>query len=542
MNKQPSNQIDTNVDNYTIADLYVILNLGNQPTADEIKTKCQHFIQQFDKEGNTILSTFFSDIETRLLTYLSDPNSDVAALQSQNWYQNEYLTQNDTVQTEKITERKQKIKTFGDDHLPMNREQLGVSNQYSVPVAQDVLNPKLENVYLRFINIDSQFRQASNGTESGATDFTLDLSDPLNNVLSLKLYSVQIPYAWYTFDATAANNCYWIILSSGFVIPMGIPSGNYSSTTLASTMNTDRAVGFGQPGFRGITVENPPVIYNSSTGKLTFLFHDVHYLDEATGTLYPVDDTAQLVFFDLTGSLSCSSSSCHVVNTINQTMGWTLGFRLPFYNIDIIQGNTGDALVDLYGPKYLILCLDDYNQNHINNGLITITEMSKYVKLPTYYLPTLPVVCTTPTNEVEQFVRSVPTVSTSNTAWIDKINVAYKPVAQVVPTAPRILTQSQIYSINEIQKNNERNTNYKSRAPTQSDTFALIPVKHNSNNTTGEVYVEFGGSLQESKRIYFGPVNIDRLRVKLYNDKGVLVNMNGADWSFTMLAEVLYQY
>ena len=199
-------------------------------------------------------------------------------------------------------------------------------------------------------------------------------------------------------------------------------------------------------------------------------------------------------------------------------------------------------MVDLYGPKYLILCLDDFNQNHINNGLITITEMSKYVKLPTYYLPTLPVVCTTPANEIEQFVNNVPFVPTANTAWIDKINVAYKQIPQVVPTAPRILTQSQIYSINEIQKNNERNTNYKSRAPTQSDTFALIPVKHSNSNTTGEVYVEFGGSLQESKRIYFGPVNIDRLRVKLYNDKGDLLNLNGADWSFTMLAEVLYQY
>jgi hypothetical protein len=103
------------------------------------------------------------------------------------------------------------------------------------------------------------------------------------------------------------------------------------------------------------------------------------------------------------------------------------------------------------------------------------------------------------------------------------------------------LTQAQIYSINEIKKNNERNTNYRSRAPTTTDTFALIPIKRGSSSM-GDVYVEFGGSMQDNKRIYFGPVNIDRMRVKLLDDKGNVLNMNGADWSCTLIAEILYQY
>ena len=40
------------------------------------------------------------------------------------------------------------------------------------------------------------------------TDFTLDLSEPLTNVISLKLYSVQIPTTWYTFDTTLGNTCF----------------------------------------------------------------------------------------------------------------------------------------------------------------------------------------------------------------------------------------------------------------------------------------------------------------------------------------------
>ena len=60
--------------------------------------------------------------------------------------------------------------------------------------------------------------------------------------------------------------------------------------------------------------------------------------------------------------------------------------------------------------------------------------------------------------------------------------------------------------------------------------------------TFGETYVEFGGTLQDHKRTYFGPVNIERFRVKLMDDKGNVVNLNGADWSFTLISDNLYQY
>ena len=79
--------------------------------------------------------------------------------------------------------------------------------------------------------------------------------------------------------------------------------------------------------------------------------------------------------------------------------------------------------------------------------------------------------------------------------------------------------------------------------PTTSDVLAIIPLKNIQRlRDRGEPYVEFGGSLQTNKRIYFGPVDIDRLRVKLLDDKGNLVNLHGNDWSFTMIIEQLYQY
>ena len=52
----------------------------------------------------------------------------------------------------------------------------------------------------------------------------------------------------------------------------------------------------------------------------------------------------------------------------------------------------------------------------------------------------------------------------------------------------------------------------------------------------------YGPDLQANERVYFGPVDIERVRVRLIDDKGNTVNLNGVDWSFTLSIEQLYQY
>jgi len=41
--------------------------------------------------------------------------------------------------------------------------------------------------------------------------------------------------------------------------------------------------------------------------------------------------------------------------------------------------------------------------------------------------------------------------------------------------------------------------------------------------------------LLQNERIYFGP-DISRMRVVLRDDKGNIVNLNGADWSFSLIS------
>jgi hypothetical protein len=549
-----SQNVDTNIDNYTVSELLTILDLDS-PDREEINEKSDYYINKFTQEKNPKMVNFFRDIKETLIDYadqLYNENDEPitaelssAKEQSDNWYQNEALKQKDSVQNDKITERKQKINIFNNPHLPMNREQLGISNNFNIPVAQDVLNPNLKNTTSRIIVLDSQYRQSTGPSET-ASDYTLDLSEPLLNVISLRLYSFSIPYTWYTFDVTYGNTFFWLTFVSDNGTPIqsvqiSIDSGNYSTTTIVSALtNAISAAGIDVTGIQPISAipgPNVPVYINPNNGKM------VLNLWGATYKGLTVTEKTILTFFDTAVDLS-SNIYCSSTMAINNTLGWTLGYRVPFQNINK-NGNLAISIPDLYGPKYFILVIDDLNQNHINSGLIGITETSKVVKLPTYYSRDLPYTCIPAnprgTNITSNSILALSGDTEAGILLMDKFNASYSPVPQVLPSAPRTLTQSQIYSINEIIKNNERTYNYKLKAPVVSDTFAILPIKL-GNMRMGDVNTEFGGSMQDNKRIYFGPVNISRLRVKLLDDKGNIVNLNGCDWCFTLISENLYQY
>lgn len=541
--------IDTNIDNYTISELLTILDL-EYAEAGQIQQKTDEYIAKFTREKKTDMVSFFQAMKEVLLDYANElktsnePASSVSSKkQTNNWIQNQYLSQEDSVQSEKITDRKQKIDVYDSTHVPMKQKQLGVANNFVVSVAQDTLNPNLKNSTNRFINLDSQFRQSS-GNEDSATDYTCDLSDPLTNVLSLRLYSFQIPYTWYVIDYCYGNTSLWISdVTKTTNIQVAVSPGNYDPAGFI----VELAKAFRNAGFVGVTSSttnsSASIYYCSNNAKITLNLYGI------TGPV-TISETTTITFFDYTGKLKETDlGSLQTQSYINQTLGWIMGFRLPYINV-IQTGNTGPAVLDLNGPRYLIVSIDDYNQNHINNGLVSIAELSKTLKMPTYYSPDLPYTIVSPVSNLQSNINSINADAALNPngsiqvesgdLLMDKLNASFKKYPQLLPSAPRTLTRPQIYTINQIIKNNDNNSNFRTMAPTTTDVFALIPVK--ANMPVGKLYVEFSGSLQDNTRTYFGPVNIDRLRVRLLDDKGNVLDLHGSDWSITIISENLYQY
>jgi hypothetical protein len=537
--------IDTDVSNYTLSELMAIVELDDlDPT--HIMDKTYPLIEKY-KNNDPQLSIFFKSIQSQLLQFSQDLyNEDdkddavypIGEKEVKDRYENTYLKQSDKNQTDKITERKQKIDVFGNEHVPMTREQLGVNDTFNVSVKQDSLNPNLKNTISRFVNLDSQFRQLS-GINSNSTNYTLDLSDTLKNVLSMRLYSYQIPYSWYVIDPIYNNTCLWIT-NGDKNVPVTMPAGNYSASDFVAQLNTS----FTESGF---VFFNPPVSYNTKNGKITLNLYGGSINNQNYS--FTISTNTLITFFDFTAHLVCLQTCLNNNNYLDQTLGWLMGYRVPYENVNQ-NGNTATSVLDLIGTKYLILAIDDFNQNHVNNGLVSITEYNGTLKIPSYYSPDLPTTCITTNNSN---LSQIVTQANINSVLDDQGNITdngiliaskyesnfiKKPI--VLPSAPRTLTQAQIYSINEINKN-QNLTNFRSKAPTTSDILAIIPIK-TSGVSTGTVLVEFSGSLQDNIRTYFGPVNVERLSVKLLNDKGHVLNLNGLDWVITLICDCLYQY
>jgi hypothetical protein len=582
--------LDMNVSNYTLSELMAIVELEDLEPQD-IMENTNYYIRKY-KNKNPTMAVFFKEIQSQLLQYADGLEEDTddenisetritvegfgnmsneavypaGDKQVSDWYTNQNLTQSDENQTNKITDRKQKIQVFGNEKVPMNREQIATTDTFSLPVKQDSLNPNLKNTINRFINLDSQFRQYTSGPDSQSTNYTCDLSDTLKNALKLSLYSYQIPFSWYVIDTAYGNTCLWISdPSSGIIIPVSIPPGNYTYDKFITQLNLSFfQSGFTFPARTNTTLypsppypspaldSNTPAYYNPNNGLLTLFLADGSY-NGIEGS-FNITEQTQIIFYDFTGSLQCNVN-CYSKNNhyFNNTLGWIMGYRIPYLNVDI-SGNTGGAVLDLNGTKYLLLVIDDYNQNHVNNSLVSISQFSNTLKMPSYYSPDIPYTCLTPKqqgNNLNELVNGVVTQSLLDNQTPNaqnglliagKYQQDYTSTQIVLPSAPRTLTNAQLYTINSINANNNNLTNYLSKAPTSPDVLAIIPVKTSVGVPTGTLLVEFSGSLQDSERTYFGPVNIERLAVKLIDDKGNILNLNGSDWCVSLIAECLYQY
>jgi len=260
----------------------------------------------------------------------------------------------------------------------------------------------------------------------------------------------------------------------------------------------------------------------------------------------------KVVFYDAVSFVRCFTGAKGVQNTTwDSTLGWILGFRNSTYyilnepsqtnsfnyyssfllsnssgtytadsnNTVTIVGDTGVS-TNLY--NYFMICLDDYNLNHLNDGLVTITGQDTSVPLPSY---------------------------------TDRSNFQCDPVTNQLTYNANTreyysqLTQKQLYSL--AQKSNSKNTTTSNilggvsssvygRGPFSQDVFAVIPLKLNGLQN-GQYFVEFGGTLQNNNRFYFGPANIHRMTVKLMSDKGNTVDLNGTNWSFSFICQQLYK-
>ena len=295
-------------------------------------------------------------------------------------------------------------------------------------------------------------------------------------------------------------------------ITLTIPSGAYTRASLLIAMNA--------------AIANHSNETTQISGQFELISrNNLNYLNINLTLLRKyLPNDFKIVFYDELSFAQCSAGFSSVKNTTwDSTLGWVLGFReYTVYDLKAIGLTTttnaitiiGDTGVSTQLYNYFLLCLDDFNQNHLNDGLVTITNQDTSVPLPSY---------------------------------ANRSDFQCDPVSgEVIYNTSAGLTEKQMYAAVEIYNSKNVTTSIGSSVSSKSygsgpfvkDVFGIVPLKV-SNLVSGSAYTEFGGTLQNQERNYFGPVNIRRMTVTLRTDRGDLVDLNNANWSFSLIAEQL---
>jgi hypothetical protein len=447
-------------------------------------------------------------------------------------------------------------------------------------------NPLQRKTLRRTVNFDSHYREIldPSGTTCNSpefikanpqvrlytsTNYTVNLNQPLLNVVDINVDNVEIPYSWNVFSSDYGTDRFQFKLESNqTTYNVYIPDGNYDSgTTLISSINT---------ALKTIQINsNTPFGIPWTGGVTNGIYFEYDSFSNRTKIHVAQSTTFKWYIEDSTGS-QCASSFRELPNSlleppkpgnkINYNLGWLLGFRTQELELDNntsynvkkydngilvpIDGQyRSQSTIDIYGPKYFLLTLDDFNNNKPNKDLISLIDNNaNNFKLPEYFKP-----------QTMNFAISVPGILPQNADKRYKpghpdnanylcIDVAGPPsdrgcaVNDINTDLISNLTKKQKYSVDQmIQANTTSNRKPRYSSPNSTDILLRIPV--NSPPTDPNQILSFKNEkTTQTKRVYFGPVKLRKFNVRLLNDKGFEVNLNDRDWSFSLIINQLYQF
>ena len=200
------------------------------------------------------------------------------------------------------------------------------------------VNELKNRIIVTQLSIDSKFRK--NYFSTSSSNYTVDLSTPLKNVISMRLASLEIANVSHSISANHGTNGFKIT-KNATTTDITIPSGNYEGWILASSLN------------------------DISGGQLDFLGFNC-YIDEKS--LRCTIKSSDYTDFKLDFSNFNDPNSIPM-----KSLGWILGFRNKIYE----GGNcyTGEATIDLAGSKYFFLSINDF-QSSVHDVVTVLYENS----------------------------------------------------------------------------------------------------------------------------------------------------------------------
>ena len=340
-----NSNFDLNIKNYTTKELEELFELPlnyDESIVEIHETKMRQNILS-DKsilsstKNNTM--SFIGDVKNVLISYIKDKKPFGGLDNLAKTYQNVYnldksLQKSDTINSGSTNIIKQPNTPYGQS-MP--------SEFY-----QGTINPLNKRILRQNINIDTRFRE--NYYTSNASNFHVNLPIRLTQVVSLQLSAMEMPTTFYVISKVFGNNFFVLEISGLDPLIVTIPDGNYDYLALQNYIN------------------------NYLTTVATGAYQNINCLVDINtpGGLGPSAGSGKMIFGSTSGTQAFSINFLvdRYGNEDRQTplplkLGWLMGYREGYYENAYTYPSEG--VVNLIGPRYIYLVVDDFN-NNVNDG------------------------------------------------------------------------------------------------------------------------------------------------------------------------------
>jgi len=236
------------------------------------------------------------------------------------------------------------------EHMLQVRPDKPYLSSYPTEYFPGVINPLKRKLNRQFLNIDTRFRE--NYYSSSSTNYSMTLPIHINDIISMQLISLELPTSYYAISKQFGNNFFYLTVGTTTTI-VTIQDGNYTATAIVSYLNS---------------------IMTTLGGAFANVTFNVNLDSNGNGSNQIIISINPALNLTLSLNFQASISGIEDRNTpLPLKLGWKLGFRNGIY-----EGNTtyvSEGVVDLSGPRYLYLAIDDHN-NNVNNGFYSAFNSS----------------------------------------------------------------------------------------------------------------------------------------------------------------------
>ena len=334
---------DLNIENYNRDELIEMFELPSNFDKNIVEIKEARLKdniinnKEINKETQVQTLNFLLKAKNIILNDSQPQKNGILQQKIEDFYNSSY-----ELKTSKLEER--------EEHMVQVRPEKPYLSSYPSEFFPGIINPIKKRTIKKNLNIDTKFRE--NYYTSSASNFNFSLPINFNDVLQMQLASIELPTTYYVVSKQYGNNFFSITVDANLPVVINIPDGNYTQSTIMDAINSQLLLA--------------PAPYND----VNFVVN----LTNGTGSGQTLVGFSVGAHTILELNFQADRYGVSDRNTpLPLKFGWTLGFRNGIYtgNFNYVS----EGVVDITGPKYFFLVVDDYN-NSVNNNFYSAFNSS----------------------------------------------------------------------------------------------------------------------------------------------------------------------